>query len=71
MKLNERLKHLRMQQNLTQEQVAEHLCVSSQSVSKWERGLVQPDLQMLPRLAILYHTSTDALLGMNGHAFWL
>jgi transcriptional regulator with XRE-family HTH domain len=65
MKLNERLKHLRMQQNLTQEQVAEHLCVSAQSVSKWERGLVQPDLQMLPRLAILYHTSTDALLGMN------
>lgn len=65
MKLHERLKQLRTQQNLTQEQVAEYLCVSSQSVSKWERGLVQPDLQMLPRLAILYHTSTDMLLGMN------
>lgn len=65
MKLHERLKQLRTQQNLTQEQVAEYLCVSCQSVSKWERGLVQPDLQTLPRLAILYHTSTDMLLGMN------
>ena len=64
-KLHERLRQLRMRENLTQGQVAEYLCVSAQSVSKWERGLVEPDLQTLPRLATLYHTSTDALPGMN------
>ena len=65
MKLHERLRQLRMRENLTQGQVAEYLCVSAQSVSKWERGLVEPDLQTLPRLATLYHTTTDTLLGMN------
>jgi transcriptional regulator with XRE-family HTH domain len=65
MELHERIRQLRMQQGLTQGQVAEYLCVSAQSVSKWERGLVEPDLHTLPRLAVLFHTSTDTLLGMN------
>jgi len=49
----------------TQEQIAEMLCVSPQSVSKWERGDTYPDITLLPALANLFKTSIDALVGMN------
>ena len=39
MELNNKLKELRISRNMTQEAVAEHLGVSSQTVSKWERGV--------------------------------
>ena len=42
MELNNKLKELRISRNMTQEAVAEHLGVSSQTVSKWERGLLSP-----------------------------
>jgi len=61
----EKLKELRKKQNLTQEQVAEAIGVSAQTVSKWERGLLQPDLSVLPRLAALYKTTLDAMFDME------
>ena len=61
----ENLKTLRKQKGLTQEAAAEMLGVSPQSVSKWERGDTLPDITLLPALANLYKTSTDALLGMD------
>lgn len=61
----ENLKKFRTQKNMTQEEVAETLSVSPQSVSKWERGDTLPDITLLPALANLYHTSVDALLGMD------
>ena len=41
MNLNEKLKNLRLESGMTQECVAECLGVSSQTVSKWERGISQ------------------------------
>lgn len=61
----ENLKSLRRRDNMTQEEVAELLGVSPQSVSKWERGDTFPDITLLPALANLYHTSVDALVGMD------
>ena len=61
----EKLKELRKKQNLTQEEVAESIGVSAQTVSKWERGLLQPDLSVLPRLAALYKTTLDAMFEME------
>ena len=61
----ENLKSLRKGKDLTQEEVAEILGVSPQSVSKWERGDTYPDITLLPALANFYATSVDALIGMG------
>jgi len=61
----ENLRALRRGRDWTQEEVAEMLSVSAQSVSKWERGETYPDITMLPALACLYKTSIDALFGMD------
>ncbi len=61
----ENLKAARKKKDMTQEEVAEILGVSPQSVSKWERGETYPDITLLPALAILYKTSVDALIGMD------
>ena len=65
MYIAENLKTLRKEKNLTQEEVAEALSVSPQSVSKWERGDSYPDITLLPALANFYETSIDKLIGMN------
>jgi len=61
----ENIKSLRKQKDMTQEDVAEILGVSPQSVSKWERGNTYPDITLLPSIANLYETSVDALIGMD------
>jgi transcriptional regulator with XRE-family HTH domain len=48
---------------LTQEQVAVHLGVSSQAVSKWETSANTPDIALLPGLADLFGVTIDALFG--------
>lgn len=63
--LAENLKSFRSRMKLTQEELAEMLCVSPQSVSKWERGDTFPDITLLPALANLFKTSVDALIGMD------
>lgn len=50
---------------LTQDQLAEQLGVTAQAVSKWENDLSCPDITMLPRLAEIFHTTTDELLGLK------
>jgi len=59
------LKTLRKRKDLTQEEVAEMLNVSPQSVSKWERGDTLPDITLLPALANLYKVTVDTLIGMD------
>ena len=65
MTLKNKLKKLRTERNLTQEAVAETLGVSAQTVSKWERGLRAPDIELLPKIAILYHCSIDSIFDME------
>jgi len=61
----ENLRALRKGKDLTQEDAAEMLNVSPQSVSKWERGDTLPDITLLPALANLYKVTIDALVGMD------
>jgi len=65
LQLAENLRKQRRQNDMTQEEVAEMLSVSPQSVSKWERGETLPDITMLPALSHLFQVSVDALLGMD------
>ena len=50
---------------MTQEQLANALGVTNQSVSKWESGQCCPDIQLLPSIAELFEVSVDELLGCN------
>lgn len=63
--LSENLKKYRTLKNLTQEDVAEYLGITPQSVSKWERAECYPDITFLPALANILETSVDILLGMD------
>ena len=63
--LPENLKKYRILKNLTQEDVAEYLGITAQSVSKWERGESYPDITFLPALANIFETSVDLLMGMD------
>ncbi len=65
MELKNKLKELRTARDMTQEAVAEHLGVSSQTVSKWERGLLSPDIALLPKIALLFKCSIDSLFDME------
>ena len=60
--IGNRIGHLRRAAGLTQETLAEKLGVSSQAVSKWENDLSCPDISLLPALAKILGTTTDALL---------
>ena len=64
-KLHEQISFLRKQKDLTQEQLANALGVTNQSVSKWESGQCCPDIQLLPNIAELFDVSVDELLGCN------
>lgn len=64
--LAEKLKSLRKEKGLSQEELAAYLQISFQSVSKWERGLSYPDIQMALRIARFYEISVDELLGAGG-----
>ena len=55
------LKKLRLSNNYTQEQVAEKLGVSAQSISRWECGTTLPDVLLLPEIARLYCVTVDDL----------
>ncbi len=50
---------------LTQDALAEQLGVTAQAVSKWENDQSCPDISMLPRLAEIFHITTDELLGIQ------
>ena len=61
--LNENIKNLRKGKGLSQQQLADELCVVRQTVSKWEQGLSVPDSEMLLRLAECFEVSVGELLG--------
>lgn len=63
--IGENIKRLRRERDLTQEEVAAHLGISFQAISKWERGDGYPDITMLPSLANYFGVSVDELIGMN------
>lgn len=62
MEIGEKLKAARTESGLTQEQVAERLLVSRQTVSNWENERSYPDVVSVIKLSDLYSISLDELL---------
>lgn len=60
--IGKKLKEVRMKSNLTQEQVAEKLFVSRQTISNWENEKSYPDIISIIKLSDLYSISLDELL---------
>lgn len=63
--IGNRLSVCRQNRNMTQEELANRLGITSQALSKWERGLSLPDTSMLPDIARILEISTDYLLGIS------
>jgi transcriptional regulator with XRE-family HTH domain len=60
--LGEKIKNNRKNAQLSQQQLAEKLCVSRQAISKWESDRGTPDVENLQSLAKLFGVSVDSLL---------
>lgn len=58
------IKYLRKKMGLSQEELAEKISVSRQSVAKWENGETLPDVQKCNELAILFDTTIDNLMNI-------
>ncbi len=63
----ERLKSLRQEKNMLQQDLAEHLKVSKSTVSGWEVGRNQPNYDMLIELSIYFGVSVDYLIGRRNY----
>lgn len=60
-----RLRQARKRKKLTQRQVAEKLGVSAPTVTRWERGHVEPDTEAIKKLSEILDVSVDYLMGVS------
>ena len=65
LQIGEKIKELRREKGVTQDQLAEMLHVSNQSVSRWELGICYPDMELLPAIANYFSVTLDELMGMH------
>lgn len=65
MYIGENIKRLRREKNITQEKLSEHLSISCQAISKWERNETYPDITLVVPIASYFGVSTDELLGVD------
>lgn len=62
MTIADKIKKLRKDNNMTQEDLAEKLNVSRQTISKWETNIVIPDANNIVSICKLFNITTDELL---------
>ena len=61
----DRLKELRKEHNLTQEEISEICQVAKQTISNWENNVTQPPFDIVKRLAQYFSVTIDYLLNFN------
>lgn len=64
----DRIKQLRTSCEMTQSELAKKLNITRSSVNAWEMGISTPSTTYLVELAMLFHVSTDYLLGLEWNA---
>lgn len=65
MSIGKTIKKLRRERDITQEQLAAYLGITSRAVSQWECDRTAPDITQLPLLSAIFDTTTDAILGVD------
>lgn len=65
MKLSERLKDLRKEKALSQQQLAKAIGVTQKAIDFWEKGINEPKASYIVLLAKYFDVSTDYLLGIE------
>ena len=63
--IGSKIKQLRKQKHLTQEQLAKRLWVTKSIISAYENGVRFPSLDILTQIAYIFNVTTDYLLGVN------
>ncbi len=66
--MGSKLRHLRVQNNLTQAQLAERFGVTTSAVSSYESGTRQPTYETLIKYSRIFHVTTDYILGLDYNA---
>lgn len=64
-KIGNKIKELRGERHITQDQLATYLGVTPQAISRWEAGNGYPDIETLPALADFFGVTSDELLGIK------
>lgn len=64
-KLGERIKELRLRDGRTQDALASELGITAQAVSRWEKGICYPDMEIVPSIANYFDVSIDELFGYD------
>ena len=59
------IKRLRREKDITQEQLAEYLGITSRAISQWECDRTAPDISQIPALCHIFNVSSDILLGID------
>ena len=62
MEINKRIKDARLQKNITQEDLAEYLGVTRQTISSWETGKSYPDIISVIKMSDIFDISLDKML---------
>ena len=63
MEYNEKLRQLRVDSGMSQDDLAEKLHVARQTISKWEQGVNEPDIYTLKQYAVIFNVTLDELVG--------
>ena len=65
MSIGSTIKCLRREKDITQEQLAEYLGITSRAISQWECDRTAPDISQIPALCHIFDVSSDVLLGID------
>ena len=65
MSIGSTIKRLRREKDITQEQLAEYLGITSRAISQWECDRTAPDISQIPALCHIFDVSSDVLLGID------
>ena len=65
MSIGSTIKRLRREKDITQEQLAEYLGITSRAISQWECDRTAPDISQLPALCHIFDVSSDVLLEID------